>query len=423
MRMQLTAPDRPSPLRGQLRAAVGTLLALGAPAVAQADGGGQTQFDGTVLFYGEEHRANVVEPTARLTRILPDGRSFWAQLGIDVITGASPTGALPSGQVQTTTTPSGSVTSSPAGQTPTSPFKDRRIALDGGWTQPFLGRVTSALDGHFSREKDYQSLGANEKVLVDLMQKLVTVTAGAGFNHDGVFPVGGTPYGLTDGTALMNAGSNPKRVTSGMIGLSRIVTRRWMIGVNATRTVEQGYLTEPYKLVSLVDPVLGSPVGALTEKRPSYRDRRDVMASTVYHLAKDVIYASYRYYWDGWKVRSNTYDFKYRYELEDGSFFEPHVRYYQQTAASFFTWGLVNAAPLPEFASADYRLGAMSTLTVGATYGFHSQTYPGEWRVRVEYMGQSGNGHPDSAIGVERQLDLFPRVNIVSAVVAYTVDF
>lgn len=404
------------------------LLASAAPAAAQSSGG-STQFDATALLYGEAHRANVVEPTARITRLFADGQSLSAQLGLDVMTGSSPTGALPRGIVtsepQTTTTPSGNVVTtqppSPS-QIPLNKFKDLRGALDLEWQKP-IWLFTPVIGGHFSREKDYQSTGGNAKLSVDLMRRLTTVTVGGGYNRDGVFPIGGTTPGLSDSTVVPVERTNPKRVATTMAGVSRVLTRRWLVGLDASRTFEKGYLTEPYKLVSVVDPSTGIPQEALTEKRPSTRDRRSLLGSSVYHLANDVLYASYRYYWDDWNVRSHTIDARYRRELGDENYIEPHLRYYAQTAASFYRSGLLLGAPLPDFATSDYRLGNLRTVTVGGTYGFRVPDYPGEWTVRAEYIGQFGNGHPPDAVGVQRQFNLFPTNNIGVLYVGYSVTY
>ena len=421
--MQLTPAGRTSSLRGRLGAAACLLLASGMPAMARAESGATTQFDATALLYGERNRANVAEPTARITRRFADGQSLSAQFGFDVITGASPSGALPSGLAQTTTSASGTVTTIPAGQVPLNSFKDSRYAADLEWQKPFLRSFLSTIGGHVSREKDYQSLGANGKLSADLLQHRTTLTAGGGINRDRVFPVGGIPIALSDGSAPSGSSSLSKDVSTVMLGLSQVVTRRWLAGLNATRTFERGYLSEPYQVLSVVDATTGMPSGQLMEKRPATRDRRSLLASSAYHLTDDVLYLSYRYYQDDWWVRSHTLDARYRHELGDGNYFEPHLRYYAQTAASFYRIGLVDGEPLPELATADYRLGAMNSVTIGATYGFRIPDSPGEWSVRAEYLGQFGNRHPGDAVGIQRQFNLFPTVNIGSLLVGYSVEF
>jgi hypothetical protein len=161
----------------------------------------------------------------------------------------------------------------------------------------------------------------------------------------------------------------------------------------------------------------------VTEKRPSTRMRSDVLASSVYHLSRDVFYASYRYYWDDWNLRSSTIDLKFRHELENQAWVQPHVRFYTQTPASFYRSNLLDGAPLPVFASSDYRLGPLKTLTLGATYGFHVTDYPGEFSVRAEYIVQWGRNHPAEATGVQQSYDLFPPLNIGSLTATYSVQF
>jgi hypothetical protein len=208
-----------------------------------------------------------------------------------------------------------------------------------------------------------------------------------------------------------------------LLGVSRILNRQWMVAVNGTETLERGYLTEPYKVISIMSHVNGTPIGELTDKRPSTRNRSSVLFSSVYHLNDDVLYTSYRYYWDTWSVRSHTIDLKYRYDLGDDTYVEPLVRYYQQTAASFFTVGLIQEAPLPDFATSDYRLGALRTVTVGGTFGYRSDEIPGEWTIRAQYMRQSGNSSPPNTIGIQRNFDLSPPISIFSVVLGYSFGY
>ena len=421
--MQLTPATRPSSLRARLGAAACLLLAAGTPAVARAGSGATTQLDVTALLYGERDRANVAEPTARFTRRFADGQSLSAQFGFDVITGASPSGAAPAGTLQTTTSASGTVKTVPAGRIPLDAFRDSRYATDLEWQKPFLRSFLSTLGGHFSREKDYQSFGASGKLSVDLLQRRTTLTAGGGVNHDRVFPVGGIPAGLSDGSAGPLARAAPKDVSTVMLGVSQVVTRRWLVGLNATRTVERGYLSEPYKVLSVLDGVTGMPSGERRERRPAGRMRSSLLASSVYHLAEDVLSLSYRHYRDDWRIRSHTLDARYRRELGGDRYLEPHLRLYSQGAASFFRSGLVAGAPLPDYATADYRMGAMRSVTLGATFGFRIGDRPGEWLVRAEYLGQTGEHHPSDAVGIQRQLDRFPALRIGSLLVGYSVEF
>ncbi len=421
MRVQLEPAKAPSPLRDALHTAALTLLMIPGAAKAQTPPAAD-HIDFTNLLYGEQSRTQVVEPIVRFTHLMADGQSISAQVGLDVITGSSPTGALPSGSVQTRTSASGHVITSPAGQIPMAPFHDTRLALEGEWKKPVSRYVITTVGGHFSREKDYQSLGVNGKISTDLMRRLVTITVGGGVSHDSVFPVGGTPAGLSDGT-IIHTGGNAKDVTNVLLGASRILTRRWMVAVNGTQTYERGYLTEPYKMITIMGHVNGTPVGELTDKRPDTRNRTSLLFSSVYHPGDDVAYTSYRYYRDTWGVRSHTIDLKYRHDLGGQSYIEPLLRYYQQTAASFYTVGFLEGAPLPNFGTSDYRLGRLKTITVGGTYGFHPDFMAGELTIRGQYMRQSGDSSPPNAIGIQRKFDLSPPVNVFALVLGYSFDY
>ena len=90
-----------------------------------------------------------------------------------------------------------------------------------------------------------------------------------------------------------------------------------------------------------------------------------------HHFTSGILYLSYRHYWDDWGVSSETIDAKYRHPTSETAYLEPHIRYYNQTAADFYRFGLIQGQPLPAYASTDSRLGALQTVTLGATFGFH----------------------------------------------------
>ena len=80
-----------------------------------------------------------VSATVMTRRDFDDDRYLTLDLTVDSLTGASPSGAIAAGEVQTFTRPSGhDVYQMPAGEIPLDDsFLDTRYALDVGWTQPF----------------------------------------------------------------------------------------------------------------------------------------------------------------------------------------------------------------------------------------------------------------------------------------------
>ena len=425
--MQLDAPERPRAVRAKLRTATCLLLTAVAPRFAHAAdppappvpaSPPTSQIDLTGLFYSE--RIRVLEPTMRYTRTYSSGRSFFGQVSVDSVTGASPNGTLPTGRTQTVTSASGRSRSVSANSIPTVNFSDTRIALDGEWQQP-VKMFAFSLGGHFSHEKDYQSEGVTGRVAIDLNHKLTTLSLGGGYNNDVVSPVGGTSVGMAPYGELTGAASNPKHVKTALVGVSQVLSRKWLVGVSASLSSEDGYLTDPYKALSIIDATTGIPLAQVSEQRPDTRQRRSVQGDSVYHFTSNILYLSYRRYWDDWGIGSHTIDARYRLPVTSAAFVEPHVRFYTQTAADFYRFGLVQGAPLPQYATSDYRMAGLQSVTLGATIGFApgGRRRTSEWTVRAEYVGQFGDSSPPGTVGVQTKIDLFPAVNVFSMVVNY----
>ncbi|MCB1059981.1 MAG: DUF3570 domain-containing protein [Calditrichaeota bacterium] len=416
--MQLT-----SSVRGRLRAATCSLLAVTAGTVSAANFGTKWQVDGASLVYAENKRTTVFEPLLVIKRNFADGQSLQGKFVFDAMTGASPTGAAATGKVQTFTTPSGQHYQSQVGETPLRHFQDERASADLDWTKPLNRRFTSELGGHLSKETDYASVGATATFLADLNQKLTTISLGGGYNSDRINPVGGVPEGLTrlDPTKPVEK-TMSKKIADGMIGVTQILSPRWLAQLNYSYADENGYLTEPYKVISVVDPTSGETASGdyLYEKRPDRRVRQSVFFSTAYHLNSDILHLSYRNYWDDWGIRSNTFDIKYDVSVSDKVYLEPHWRAYHQSAADFYVHSLPRGALLPNYATADYRFGDLTTQTLGAKIGVKTAEYQ-EFTARIEYMRQSGIEHPSDAIGVQQDFSMFPPIDILILQIGYSI--
>jgi hypothetical protein len=97
-------------------------------------------------------------------------------------------------------------------------------------------------------------------------------------------------------------------------------------------------------------------------------------------------------------VDSHTLEGRFRFPLGESSYLEPHLRYYTQSAASFYRYSLAEGAPLPGFASADARLADLDAYTVGVKYA--RQTPGGnEWSTRLEFYHQTSKPPGEVLIG------------------------
>ncbi len=425
---------RPVSIRGALAAATCSVLSQPLQA-SDAPTGDEWDVKTGLLSYSESGRVNVVEPIASATKTTESGAILTLRALFDSITGSSPTGAAPAGVAQTFTSPSGNTTyTTAAGDLPMRDMRDVRYAFGIDYEHELTRLYTNTITADISSETDYLSLGVSDTVKRDFNNKLTTLTAGLGYSVDTVKPSGGVPtqLALLSDTTATGGESKTKNSTSLMVGLTQILSRRALTQLNFSYTSSTGYLTEPYKFLSVVDPVTGTPTldpaatGANPymyryEKRPDSRNSMALLWKWQYQLPEDVVYVSYRYFSDDWGINAHTADVKYRYELGSGKYLQPHLRLYQQTAADFFQHFLVDGDPLPQNASADLRLGEMTGRTIGVKYGM--PLMGGEFTARLEQMTQEGNSNPSEAIGDLQNYDLYPTLTATIFQLGYRFKF
>ncbi len=399
-------------IKGKLSLATCSLLQVTATAAQAADS--EWDIDTALLYYSEsDDRVSAIEPAIYAGRNIGDeGERIDLRLVIDSLTGATPNGAHAvseaNGAPQTFTTPSGNGTyTAAANETPLDDtFLDTRVAAGADWTLPVnrLSRVKLGLNA--STEYDYLSLGVSGSYIRDLNNKNTTLTASLAFNNDTYTPEGGIPIALSpmrvQGETQNRVGSDDtKTITDFLIGVTQVVSRNTLIELNYSYGMSDGYLTDPFKIVSVVDangkladsgdfdPVTGN-LPYVYENRPDSRQRNNLFFRVAHHLTQDVIHFSYRYFWDDWGISSNTFDLKYRYQM-GRSYLQPHVRYYMQEEADFYKHDLTleefNSGSVTEVSS-DSRLMKFTTATLGLKYGY-AISKSSEISVRGELMNQT----------------------------------
>lgn len=434
-------------IRSALATATCALLGGNVSQSAVADDlSGDWQLNSAIMFYSEKDRVTAVEPVIKVRRDLGDDQFLDMKFVVDLLSGSSPNGAVPSNVAQTFSGPSGqSGYKVNANQTPLDPtFEDSRIAANISWEKPQSRNFRTIYGASFSTETDYTSLGASASLLFDFNNKNTTLSASAAVDLDSVSPIGGTPQAFSEvSTVITNTstgggdgegdggfGGDSKNVGDLLFGVTQVISRQTLMQLNVGYGKTTGYLTDPYKMLSVVDPTTGELVSNSTktgfkylyEKRPDSRTRHTLYWKLNHQFTDDVAYITYRYYWDDWDVKSHAIDLRYRFEFSKDYFLQPHIRYYKQTAANFYHYFLLSGAALPQYASADYRLGDMTTTTVGLEYGMKLHQY-GDVSFRVEGMRQQGESHPKEAVGILKNYDLFPTVDAIILQANYNYKF
>ncbi len=405
-------------LTGTLSLASCSLLGL---PTAQAES--QWDIETAVMYYSEKDRVTAIEPILSMQKELSDDEFLNLKFTLDSLTGASASGAVPSTQVQTFSTPSGNDTYVvAANETPLDPtFFDTRAQFSLGWDKPIERTLRRNLGFNISKEYDFTSIAGNASWTWDTNLRNTSYTIGVNIELDWIEPEGGAPLPLSSQDPASSppiqrdGNTKQKQVYDLLFGVTQIIDRSSLVQFNLSLSLADGYLNDPYKLVSVVDstagPNEGEPVDQIYENRPDTRKRSALYSHYKRQLAnRDIFSISYRFMSDDWGIDSHTVNVNYRWRLNNGYFIQPGIRYYEQSAAHFYRYFLLDSDAIPETVTADYRLGELTAQTLGIKFGY-SGNKNNNWSIRLERYTQSGESHPDVAIGQLINQDLYPDVD------------
>jgi hypothetical protein len=228
-----------------------------------------------------------------------------------------------------------------------------------------------------SVERDYVSDTASFSLSQSMFGDLTTLTLGFANTHNRV----GQNFGSADLPKITWLGHSLSRSYSG--GLSQILTKNLIAGVNLQVITDAGFLANPYRMIRFVDPTQQIGYGLANQVYPDTHTSTAVQAQAKYYLPyRAAVTGSYRYFTDTWGVLGNTYELDYTHPIENKWIFEGRIRYYKQSAASFysdlFPFGGSQGSS-QNFTARDQNLAALDNTTIGAkvTYAF----LPDGWQV------------------------------------------
>jgi len=371
------------------------------------------QFDAGLLIYAEaDDQVQAIEGALSAKKNLDDERSIALKVVIDSLTGASPNGAVGQNQVQTFTRPSGNGSYTvTAGDTPLDDtFKDTRVALSAQYNQQLSRLWQYSGGGNLSKEYDYLSLAINSALARDFNNRNTTASLGFSYAFDIYEPEGGIPLAKASVSDAINRGGSDdsKQTLDVLAGITQVINRQTLMQFNYAHSKVSGYQTDPFKIVSIIDNN-GWAQDYIYESRPDDRTKQSLFWRTKYmrQPSNQVLDVSYRYFWDDWGMTAHNIDTRWRFQLQDRHFIEPHLRYYNQQAVDFYRVYLNDGEVRAQHVTADYRLGEMQTYTFGLKYGF--PIADNEFSIRLEYYLTRVTGDNSLAKGAGLSgIDLYP---------------
>ena len=382
-------------IRNKLSLATCSLLTTGNAAAEAIENA--WDLDSSYLHYSEVDRITVNKLIGSAKGFVSTRDTAAIKVVFDAMSGATPTGAVKNANPLTSTGASGGTGPTGGGTAaPLAEFDDTRVAVAVDWIHEHSRTFNLNYNGAFSVENDWRSVSAAVTANKETASRSMKFTLGAAVTYDEIWRLGSTttPDPMTRVEDNLFRGKGERSTTDIIAGITGVINRRTVAQLNIAFGLANGYMTDPYKIFSVVD-ANGIEWDQYYEGRPDSRARWSITANLNHQTfpANNNIHLSYRYYSDDWDVKSHTLDYNHRFNFANTHYLAPRLRLYTQKAAefyqnSFFSDPAAGAPILPQYLSADYRLDDMSSATAGFTYGIPFKN-DADLRTRLEYMYQS----------------------------------
>lgn len=173
------------------------------------------------------------------------------------------------------------------------------------------------------------------------------------------------------------------------VGLTQVVTKSLIVGVNAENVSDEGYLNNPYRAIRYLDEDSARGFSFTTEVYPTTRVSNAFSINANYYLPyRASIYGNARYYTDTWGIRATNAKVGYIHTIGDEWILDAHVRFYQQDQADFYR-DLFTRADEFNIMARDKELSTYSGVSagVGVTYewAFSAASYLKKSTLNFEY--------------------------------------
>lgn len=251
---------------------------------------------------------------------------------------------------------------------------DKRKAADAKLTY-YAERQSFALGAAHSTESDYISNAVSAEARLASADQNTTWNLGLGLTRDRIDP---TTHIVSNET---------RRTNEIQLGVTQVLSASDLVQANFTLSRANGYMNDPYKL---------------GDARPRDRNADILQLRWNHWLGGGALKFGYRLYKDSYSVLAHTFDVALAVPVGSTVTVTPGLRYYTQTAASFYANPNSSTYPgpagSPSYFSADQRLAAYGALSGSLKMAWQVER---SWTVdaKFEYYRQStklalGTGSP-----------------------------
>ncbi|HZP65860.1 MAG TPA: DUF3570 domain-containing protein [Rudaea sp.] len=295
---------------------------------------GEDAFDGRAI--GSPERYEVFSQQFELDTHVGIGNRIDVGLTHEVMSGSSPWYVLPGPGNKPVQVLSGAT------------IREHRSEARLAYTTGADTSSATTYSASYSQERDYHATALGFERSIPLSNAL-TLGAGGSFSHDLIRPTDAIAY-----DRIVRAQKN----TGSLFGsLAWVLDKSSVVQTGVQFNVENGYLSDPYKLVSIGDAIL-------PDKRPGSRVESAWLVRYRHAFAhpEAALHLDYRYAQDSWGVVAHTVDVGWYQNLGDGWELVPAARYYSQQQARFYAPFFLDAGA-HTFYTSDYRLGTFGAFS------------------------------------------------------------
>jgi hypothetical protein len=158
------------------------------------------------------------------------------------------------------------------------------------------------------------------------------------------------------------------------VGLSQILSRRWLASANFEAVSSDGFLGSAYRSAL----VFGA---AVPERIPRTRTSRATKFRVIGEVAPALsMRAEYRYFWDTWDISSHTFDLGAARRFGEQWLVDVYTRAYQQSGALFY---FDNATSETLYVTRNRQLSDYKSIALGAKGAYTWKRVPGQYEIRM----------------------------------------
>ena len=245
--------------------------------------------------------------------------------------------------------------------TTASPYKERRNEYSFGADYVYRdSRITFGANS--SKEPDYTANRYSLDISQETFGGMTTVSLG--------FTRGADQVGKHDAPEFADIAKHWQY----RVGVTQILTPRWIASANFEAISDDGYLGSPYRVAR----VFGA---AVPERNPRTRSSRALNFRVNGDLGShDAIHLQYRYFFDTWAIKAHTVELGYSRYFGDKWLADSSLRYYRQGHALFYS---DNAQSETTYVSRNRQLSTFDSVGLGAKVAYTWRKVPGRYEVKL----------------------------------------